>query len=78
MGDDNTSQSYSYLICCSVFVYLACNTVILFARQSHSAKNQKTSVSPSRSRQQSISSVYESVTGGSQDVIVERAKQVPY
>ncbi|XP_059176200.1 helicase domino-like isoform X2 [Physella acuta] len=44
--------------------------------QSLSAKNQKTtSVSPSRSRQQSISSVYESVTGGSQDVIVERAKQ---
>uniref|UniRef100_A0A2C9JZS6 Helicase domino n=1 Tax=Biomphalaria glabrata TaxID=6526 RepID=A0A2C9JZS6_BIOGL len=44
--------------------------------QSSTAKSFKTtSSSPGRSRQQSISSVYENVTGGSQDVIVERAKQ---
>ncbi|KAH9503913.1 hypothetical protein Btru_064133 [Bulinus truncatus] len=44
--------------------------------QSASAKiNKPTNTSPGRSRPQSISSVYENVTGGSQDVIVERAKQ---
>ncbi|BFZ18188.1 hypothetical protein BsWGS_21227 [Bradybaena similaris] len=42
--------------------------------QSVASKSIK-STSPGRSRQQTISSVYENVTGGSQDVIVERAKQ---
>ncbi|KAK3749017.1 hypothetical protein RRG08_056924 [Elysia crispata] len=43
--------------------------------QSGGTKSNKSNTSPSRARQQSISSVYENVTGGSQDVIVERAKQ---
>ncbi|GFR90719.1 helicase [Elysia marginata] len=44
---------------------------------SHSGgmKSIKSNTSPSKARQQSISSVYENVTGGSQDIIVERAKQ---
>ncbi|XP_035827815.1 helicase domino isoform X2 [Aplysia californica] len=45
-----------------------------FSQQIPSKGIKSTNVSPGRGRH-SISSVYENVTGGSQDVIVERAKQ---